>query len=512
MVESHILTEVSKNLPLRIGSPDQFQEVQNWLRKAGFETEILCKTLNIPALSELDSIKRDQVQLGNVSTQLALCIQIFLFGEVLPDAEADRVLSTDLREVLISLDLLRPCDIGRKGYYSSAFLYPAAGFLMASDRHTNPDSSPFVPPPDVVFPAIFPGTLRFLRMIPDSPAARALDLCSGSGIGALVLSRRAQSAIASDITSRATHFADFNRRLNGCANVEVAEGDLYAAVAGSTFDRIVGHPPYVPSLGDQMIFRDGGEAGETILRRMVEGLPQHLRPNGTFCALGIGHDTKEGRFEERVRNWLGDSKSQFDIVFACADEKSPKQAVQDIAERAKSIESARPERLLEVFNKIGTIKLAYGALFIRRNARPTSSGWTARPRLSAATDGSSFEWLLSWRDRRAEPLFAQRVTSAMPRLAPDLRIKSTHVVHEGALVPAEFLLETDKPFATVTRFDLWVIPVIAKFDGKRTVAEIHQAAATNGEVPENFALSDFVELVALLVERGYLILEDQIVS
>ena len=151
--------------------------------------------------------------------------------------------------------------------------------------------APFVPPADVVFPAIFRGTLRFLRVISKSPGEEALDLCSGTGIGSLVLSRHVRRVVASDLTARATHFARFNRLLNGCENVEVVQGDLYEPVEERTFDRIVAHPPYVPALSETHVFRDAGETGESVLERIVAGLPRHLRLGGTFYGLsaGLGH-------------------------------------------------------------------------------------------------------------------------------------------------------------------------------------------------------------------------------
>ena len=116
--------------------------------------------------------------------------------------------------------------------YAPVLLYPVGGFLIASDRHNSPDGSPFVPPADIVFPAIFAGTLQFLGLVPSGPMEAALDLCSGTGIAAMMMGRTAGRAVAADITARATHFAHFNRLLNDCPNVAIVQGDLYAPVAG----------------------------------------------------------------------------------------------------------------------------------------------------------------------------------------------------------------------------------------------------------------------------------------
>jgi len=491
-----------------LAPPEAFRRVEALFRAAGFEEAAICRTLKITELSTLGSVKREDMDFASVAEGLALFIKLFLFGELVSRVEVERLLDTAAFDAFLALDLIRRGEFENEAYASPVFLYPVSNLYIASDRHHHPDGSPFVPPPDIVFPAIFAGTLRFLRLLSKRPAESALDLCAGSGIGALTLSRHVKSVVSADITPRATHFARFNKLLNRCDNVEVAQGDLYDAVPGRTFERIVAHPPYVPSLGDAMIFRDGGEAGETIIHRLVAGLPEHLHPGGAFFSLGLGLDTTEGRFEERVRAWLGEARNDFDILFGVGDEKSPEQVVENIMKRAKGIESASGGRLLDVFKSLGTIQCVYGALVIHRRLAQDGEPWTGRSRLSTQTDGESFDWLLGWHRRigRADP--PGWLCGARPSLSPALRLQVTHRVQEGELVPASFLLETDKPFATAMRIDPWVIPLIARFDGARTPAELHQAAQAAGEAPADFGLNDFARLVALLIERGYLVLKE----
>jgi hypothetical protein len=379
-------------------------------------------------------------------------------------------------------------------------------FLVASDRQSHADGSPFTAPTDMVFAAIFPGTRRFLHGVSPFAAEDALDLCSGTGLGALKLSRHSRRVVAADITERSAHFMRFNAALNGCASVGAAVGDLYGAVEGRMFDHITAHPPYVPSLGDNMIFRDGGEVGETILRRIVEGLPLFLKPGGKFYAMGVGLDTKEAEFGQRVRRWLGDAEGEFDVLFAAGDEKSPDKAVEDIVARARGIKSLDAGQLARAFQDCGVMRLIYGALIIRRHQAGTTAAWTARPQLSAATTGEDMDRWCDWRSSCARPGFVESLASARPELSPHLQVKVTHVVEEGTLVPSEFVLESSRPFAATTRVDAWVVPLIARFDGRQTAQETLEAAQVAGAVPPSFKTGDFLKLVALLVERGCLVL------
>jgi len=492
------------DFPLRIGGADHFAQVRSALKAASYDEATLCKVLKLASLSELGTLKRENIELSALAPPLAFLIRLFLLGEPVPCPEFEGELNPATREALLALDLARAGDFAGRSYYTPVFLYPVEGFLIASDRQSNPDGSPYVAPPDMVFAAIFPGTLGFLRGIPPRPAEDALDLCSGTGIGALKLTRRSQRVVASDITERSAHFMRFNAALNACSNVEVAVGDLYGAVERRKFDRIVAHPPYVPSLGDKMIFRDGGEAGETILRRIVEGLPEFLRPGGTFYSMGVGLDTREGRFETRVRKWLGSAQGEFDVIFAAGDEKSPGKAVHDIVERGRNIKSIDPDQLALAFQSLGTEQLVYGALFVHHRRDKAVEPWTVRPRLSVETEGEDFDWFLDWHSSCARPGFVESLTLARPALSPHLQVKVTHLVQEGVLVPVDFALESNRPFATTTRVDPWVVPLMARLDGHQTAQAVHAAASAAGEIPPSFGAGDFAKLIALLVERGCL--------
>ena len=270
--------------PLRLGTEEDFSAVESLLQSARFDQATVCRTLGISSLLELGSARLEDVNLGAAgSAALATLVRLFLLIEQVPRETVAGAIEPAALRALLALDLVRatPSPNGGAAYYATVLLYPVAGLVIASDRHKNPDGAPFMAPPDVVFPAIFAGTLRFLRVLPRSAAEDVLDLCSGTGIGALVLSRHVRRVVASDLTARATHFARFNRLLNDCENVEVVQGDLYEPVEGRTFDCIVAHPPYVPALSETHVFRDAGETGERVLERIVAGLPRHLADRPT---------------------------------------------------------------------------------------------------------------------------------------------------------------------------------------------------------------------------------------
>jgi release factor glutamine methyltransferase len=118
------------------------------------------------------------------------------------------------------------------------------------------------------------------------PKARALDLCTGSGILALTAALRgAHDVTAVDVSRRAVMTVRLNARLNG-VRVRALRGDLYAPVAGLRFDAITSNPPYVPGEDDELPTSgpgrawEGGRDGRLVLDRIIAEAPEHLRPGG----------------------------------------------------------------------------------------------------------------------------------------------------------------------------------------------------------------------------------------
>jgi SAM-dependent methyltransferase len=493
------------SMPLRIGAPDEFARARSLLLAAGFDDQTITRGLGGEGAPEVESLTAETPDLANLRADLALLVRLFLLGEPARKRDAARLLDADLTAALAGLDLLREAPSAPESYYSPVSLHPVGGLLIASDRQTSPDGSPFSQPPDAVLHPRNAGTLRFLKTMSKAPAADALDLCAGGGVAALVLGATVGRVISADVTRRATHFAQFNRLLNGRANVEVVEGDLYDPVRGRTFHRIVAHPPYMPALGDAVIYREGGETGEALVRRVVEGLPEFLRPGGTFYSMVLGRDTAEGPFEERARCWLGPRHAEFDIIFALGEEKSVRSFVAGVARASRGRSDISFAGLGERLGRAGTLKLAYGALVIHRRVA-AAEPWTIRPELDPATHGSCFDWAFGWRGFSTRPDFAERLARLRPRLAPGLTLHVKHSVSGGELVPEEILLRSEVPFPKTTRIDARIVSLISDLGGRRTVAQLFEAA--RAAQADEIKFGDFAGLFATLIERGYLVVDE----
>src|SRR5438309_1467803 len=475
--------------PIGMGTAEEFACVARTLKDASFDEETICRTFKLEDMSDVGSITPDDVERADVSPQLRLLTRLFLLQALASRGDIEGVFDHSTIDSFRSLGLLGTGEFGNDEFYARVLLYPVAGFTVASDRHSLPDGSDFEPPPDVVFPAIFGGTLQFLRLLPRNWEGAALDLCSGSGVGAFLLSRSGRLAVSADITERAAAFARFNCALNGLENVEVARGDLYEAVKGRTFGCIVAHPPYVPSLETKAIWRDGGVTGEALVRRMIERLPEYLEPGGVFLCFSLGADTEKGKFEARARGWLGARADEFDIIFACKELREPRQVLDSLARKHSELGPQVIEKFESEFERAGVVHMPFGALCLRRAADgPAHQPWTTRTKLSDQTDGSNFDVAFSTLERFSQPHFLESLREATPQLSPGLEVKITHVVHEGSLVPADFLFEIDRAFEAHVRFDSWMVPLLARLDGKTTLAKIYGDARVEATVPPEFKL------------------------
>ena len=135
--------------------------------------------------------------------------------------------------------------------------------------------------------------------------ARVLDLCTGSGALAITAAQRGAATTAVDVSRRAVLTVRINARLNGVC-VRAVRGELFGPVARERFDCIVCNPPYVPSTEAELPRKgarrawDAGTGGRVLLDRIIDGAPEHLRPNGVLL---LTHSTLIGEEEtlDRLR-------------------------------------------------------------------------------------------------------------------------------------------------------------------------------------------------------------------
>ncbi len=147
--------------------------------------------------------------------------------------------------------------------------------------------------------------------------ARVADICCGSGVIGVSIAKYAPQARLSgtDISEGAVRLSASNAAKNGVGErCSFFRGDLFEPLKGAAFDLIVSNPPYIRS-GDidglqpevsrfePRAALDGGADGLEFYRRIAEGAPAFLAPNGALMLeVGMGQS-------EQVRGLLGNFKN-----------------------------------------------------------------------------------------------------------------------------------------------------------------------------------------------------------
>jgi methylase of polypeptide subunit release factors len=488
-------------MPLRIGTSAEFTCVLDFLHKVRFDEGVVTEALKIPTISQLRDTDFANIDVAATPPDLFTVIGLLIGGDAVASDQLRAACGDKVFAALMALDLVRDANGQEGAVFCPVWLYPVNGFLMASDRQTKPKGDTDLPLNDVVFPAHDAGTSRLLRLMPVT-GGESLDLCGGSGICALQLARNGMRAVTTDITDRAAHFAAFNARLNGL-EIESLCGDLYSPVEDRRFDLICAHPPWLPSTGDGMIFRDGGETGEAILQRIIAGIPDHLSPGGTAVLLSLGRDGSDASFQQRVRAWLGEAGRDCDVIVGVDCVVSIDNLIGSMRRLQLREDSEKADRLAARFRELDTKQFLHAAVFVRRTGSPVPEP-PLRLQMSAEATATDFERIFSWRAFRRSVGFANWLAAAAPYPTANLELNIRHVVRDGALMAASAVLSAKQALSAAVRTDVWAANMVMQFDGRQTVAQVFDATRRADRMPSDFTMAAFVVSISQLVERGIL--------
>jgi SAM-dependent methyltransferase len=494
--------------PFRFGTREQFARLREVLNALGFSEPDICKRLGVETIHDATGTL-DQ---GTPLDPQVLLIRLFLETTQASWSIVRSFFSAGDLAAIEDLGLLTTSATDPQLCESTVALYPTEGLFIASDRGLGV-VSPNVggrAPADVVFPAIGEATQRFLSLMPRTPCGDFLELCSGTGIAALIgASRFADQAWAVDITERSTRFARFNAALNDISNVTALEGDLYDPIRGRTFDRIVANPPYVPSFTDEFIFRDAGEDGERVTWKILSGVPAHLRPGGEFYCCCLASDREGAPLEERVRAALGDQGPEFDVFVAEGALLDPTIYYARRAERGADT-FADVEKRLKLFKRLGIGQFVMGAMLIRRRTEGGSRpAVTVRRQVSALTRPRDLQSLLSWHAAVAESESAalSSLLRSRVRSNPHAQVRTVQRKHGNEWQVERIYLVTPGPFVADASCPPAYADVFMACDGRLTGRELLRDLKQRGVLPEEAPEADFAALLKRLVEYGLLEVE-----
>jgi methylase of polypeptide subunit release factors len=488
--------------PFILGSAEQFSALRDLFLRAGYEEAPLCARAGIESIHDFPR-PEDRSAFKDITDTQSLLVRLFLDGEVVSNEQLELFLAGDERRTMESLGLFRTVPGQPEERMATVAIYPIEELYIASDRRHGFDITAEIPPADLVFSPVTRETQRFLRLMPRESCNHLLDLCTGTGIAGLIAaSKYARQVTLVDIAERSVRFALFNVALNGLRNVRVLQGDVYAPLGDERFDVVVAHPPYVPALETEFVFRDGGEDGEQVTQRMIAGLPDHLIPGGQFFCECMLTERDGATLEQRLRSMLGTASEDFDLVVAQGRGLDPFHFFADQAKAGYS-PFERLAQLSDSLERLGIEQLVFCSLLFQRRStdRPVI---TTRRLLSPLTRGADLQWVLRWMVATAgwDTTDSRRLLSSRPRTLPHTELRSRSMLHDGQWSVDECQLVTLAPFAVEASCPNWYATLLQFCDGRMTAREHLQYLRDTHAVPDAAPEDVFAVMIRQLVDAG----------
>ena len=488
--------------PFRVGTAEQFKQLRELLVRTGFEEMPLCARAAAESIYDFPR-GNDRRTLKDLADPLSLLVMLFIDGDEIPRDAIQAAFASPDTAVFDALGLLHPSPNDPERCKASIAIYPQEELFIVADRRNDFESTGDVPPSDLVFLPTTRETRRFLRLMPREPCDDLLELCAGTGVAGLVAaSHFARRVTLVDIAERSARFASFNVALNDLDNVRVLQGDLYRPVTGEQFDVIIAHPPYVPALETEFVFRDAGEDGEQVTRRIVAEAGEHLKPGGQLFCECMLTERQGASLDQRLRGMLGEWNDEFDVVIVQGRSLDPLHFFTDQAKAGY----ATFDRLGTISQTLTTLRiqqLVFCSVLLQRRAtdRPVI---TTRRVLSPLTGSADLQWVLRWMVGTAgwDMAESRRLLTSRPRTLPRTELRSRSMLHDGQWAVDECQLVTMAPFAVEATCPNWYATLLQFCDGRMTARDHLQYLRDTHAVPDTAPEDVFAMMIRQLVDAG----------
>lgn len=479
-------------MPLRLGAPEAFQAVRDFLASSGYSEEFLLEHFRLPGLhaflNPMGAIRDYLERHYQGDDPRLLLARLFLGGYSSPRGPLEKAVPAPVLRAMEDLGLLES-EAGE--WYSPGILYPIGDLFVVSDLSGRMETKGYTEK-DFCMTGVEEICRDFVDSFPRRPCKRFLDVGTGSGLAALIGSLQAEEAYGVDITERAIHYAKFNAMLNGRKNLHFLQGDMFAPVNDLQFDRIVCNPPFEPPLKQGMIYSVGGADGEALVARFVqEGIP-HLMPGGRMYLTVTASDREDESFDARLDRWLGEYAAECDVAIFPHSEMKPEDYAREQV-LGTNLDSWKVVDYQMFYAKLKAYRILVGQVIIERRAtnRPVVR---LRRTYGSATTHREREWLLEWEQRMLQPETADLLMQAIPVFGQNWHLRVRHGVRDNHLAALEYTFISEHPFEVELNVPSWMARLVSECTGKSTVAELYSALREKLPLEK----SDFLRAVGAL--------------
>jgi hypothetical protein len=334
------------------------------LRELGYTEEGVSRSMGLTDHSVRDwtlwpnHLRRCREQAGQ--SPCAVLSAFFFLEESLPQDKLKELLTEEAVDCLDRLFLVDQNDDG--SMFFRFYLYPLLGSLILTDGHISNRNHL-----DQVY-ALGSDSHSLARLAPRPKVASSLDLCTGSGVHAILSAAHAERAIGVDINPRALEFARFNATWNR-REVEFLQSDCYQDVPIQGFDLITANPPFVPTPEVISLCRGGGATGEEVTERIIRGLPGMLGAGGIFSMITNVPHFRDESFFQRCQRWLGNGGLGWSMVILSNHYSSPAAYIKGHLAGSPNLQSDF-QRWLQSYESVGVVSISNSQVYLFRSPFP----------------------------------------------------------------------------------------------------------------------------------------------
>ena len=464
---------------------DALSSLGDLLRRHDFNDAAVCDRLSV----EATYIHPDESFVYNKrlgDDPLSELIRLFLLHDPLDEERARRVLAG------IDLNALNPMLLRENGSVrSSVAVQPWRGLLATHDWGGGALARDHVLGASAI-------TSVLADLTPRRSISSALDLGTGSGTQALLVSDHAARTVGTDLNPRALLLAEWALALNNAQGVELREGDLFQPVEGEQFDLIVSNPPFVVSPDSTYLYRDGSSESDGVSRAIAEQVPQFLTEGGFACFLYQSRVTRGEDWDERPRQWVEGLGCDAWVLQLPGNRDAVGYAVgwnSPLRDHDRAEFEATVERWLRAFSKSNTVRIASGAIVLRKRS---GSNWTR-------VDENRM-WPGALAGRHVEQIFAgQTLLAALPDdrdllelvVSPHdgLRLDHTEAKTTDGVELLASRLRIKDGVPLNPRIDEKIVDVVHRLDGRRPLRAF---------LPDDGAVVHALPRIRELIGTGFL--------
>jgi carbamoyltransferase len=284
---------------------DRLRRIADRLRTLGYTEDGVRERLGLEDISaiDLDAYPYYINERLRRRDRLDLSILLLLLQGVVAVEELNTLFDKDDRLLLKSAGILL-AEKSTRTYRAAASLYPLRDRLFFTDHRWKhmPWIRSRAPRDPVMY--LGPEAYSLARATIRRRSRAVLDLCTGSGVHAVLAAAHADRIVGIDSSPRACNFAKLNAILNDAWNALFLEGDLFRPLGGERFDLILANPPFVPSPVYELRYRDGGPSGADVLRRIIASVPDYLSAGGLAQIVTHLGEREGESYLDRIRRWL----------------------------------------------------------------------------------------------------------------------------------------------------------------------------------------------------------------